>query len=462
MKEKIRFGKYLRALLSAGDFLVLNLAYFLTVCIAASAGDAFAGKWVWLIVNIAFIPAEFMFSDTHTYRMLYIDRVFLNAFKNAVITTCVFVALLYIMDVFNATVWVIALFFGFFYLMLSLWWLLSRLILKKIRRMGFNYRRAVIVGCGKTARMVLDELQSDSGYGYRLMGFFAPDKNDLKDFPGGYHGNISELEDFVRLNRIDLIYYTLDAEKYERIAPVIRLSEEVGAEFLYIPKFNKLLLGQFCPQPVGNLPGMIHTFSPLNKSANRFLKRVVDLAISIPFLIVSPLIFIPIAVGIKLSSPGPVFFKQKRTGIYGSEFMCYKFRTMKVNSQSDTLQATEHDERKTRFGDFLRRSSLDELPQFFNVLIGNMSVVGPRPHMVKHTEEYFHLIDKYMVRHAVKPGITGWAQVNGYRGGTKHLWQMEKRVEFDVWYIRNWNFFLDLKIVFLTVFNGIRGEKNAY
>ncbi len=135
---------------------------------------------------------------------------------------------------------------------------------------------------------------------------------------------------------------------------------------------------------------------------------------------------------------------------------------MRVNSQANTLQATADDPRKTKFGDFLRRSSLDELPQFFNVLIGDMSVVGPRPHMISHTEEYSALIDRYMVRHAVKPGITGWAQVNGYRGATKQLWQMEKRVEHDVWYIRNWNVFLDLKIIFLTVFNSIRGEKNAY
>ena len=135
---------------------------------------------------------------------------------------------------------------------------------------------------------------------------------------------------------------------------------------------------------------------------------------------------------------------------------------MRVNSQANILQATADDPRKTKFGDFLRRSSLDELPQFFNVLIGDMSVVGPRPHMISHTEEYSALIDRYMVRHAVKPGITGWAQVNGYRGATKQLWQMEKRVEHDVWYIRNWNVFLDLKIIFLTVFNSIRGEKNAY
>jgi putative colanic acid biosynthesis UDP-glucose lipid carrier transferase len=163
-----------------------------------------------------------------------------------------------------------------------------------------------------------------------------------------------------------------------------------------------------------------------------------------------------------MTSPGPIFFKQKRTGYLGNEFNCYKFRTMHVNNTADSAQATKDDPRKTRFGDFLRRTSIDELPQFFNVLRGDMSVVGPRPHMLKHTDYYSDLIKSYMVRHVVRPGITGWAQVNGYRGITDELWKMEKRVEYDVWYIEHWNFFLDLKIIVRTVFNAFAGESNAF
>lgn len=165
---------------------------------------------------------------------------------------------------------------------------------------------------------------------------------------------------------------------------------------------------------------------------------------------------------IKLTSPGPVFFKQERTGLRGEPFMCYKFRTMRVNRESDTMQATRNDPRKTKFGNFLRKSNIDELPQFFNVWKGEMSIVGPRPHMIKHTEAYSALIDKYMLRHTIKPGITGWAQVNGYRGQTDELWKMEKRVEYDVWYAENWNFMLDMKIIFLTVVNMFKGEQNAF
>jgi putative colanic acid biosynthesis UDP-glucose lipid carrier transferase len=173
-------------------------------------------------------------------------------------------------------------------------------------------------------------------------------------------------------------------------------------------------------------------------------------------------VFIPIAIAVKCSSPGPVFFKQKRTGYRGREFYCWKFRTMRVNSDADSVQCTSDDPRKTKVGDFLRRTSLDELPQFINVFLGDMSVVGPRPHMLAHTEQYKRLIDRYMLRHMVKPGITGWAQVCGFRGNTDELWKMEGRVRYDVWYVEHWSFMLDLKIILKTIINAWHGEENAY
>ena len=163
-----------------------------------------------------------------------------------------------------------------------------------------------------------------------------------------------------------------------------------------------------------------------------------------------------------MSSRGPVLFRQKRTGLYGKIFECYKFRTMHINEEADRLQAVKNDPRTTWIGSFLRRTNLDEIPQFINVLTGDMSVVGPRPHMLRHTEQYSILIDKYMIRHLVKPGITGWAQITGYRGETRTLEQMEGRVKRDVWYLENWSFFLDLKIIIVTIINMFRGESNAY
>ena len=213
---------------------------------------------------------------------------------------------------------------------------------------------------------------------------------------------------------------------------------------------------------IGSMPIAAARPNPLARFHNRVIKRVFDIVFSSIFLVFFPIILIPVAIAIKLSSPGPVFFKQKRTGFLGEEFNCWKFRTMRVNADADTRQATADDPRKTRVGNFLRKTSIDELPQFINVWLGNMSVVGPRPHMLAHTEQYARLIDQYMVRHFIKPGITGWAQVNGFRGQTEELWQMEKRVEYDVWYIENWNLLLDIKIVFKTIFNAVRGEENAF
>jgi len=196
---------------------------------------------------------------------------------------------------------------------------------------------------------------------------------------------------------------------------------------------------------------------------NALIKRSFDILFSLMAVIVLfPLLFPVLSVLIKISSPGPIFFKQKRTGKRGREFYCYKFRTMRCSADADTKQATLGDNRKTKIGNFLRRTSLDELPQFFNVLIGNMSLVGPRPHMLTHTHEYSPKVDKYMVRHFVKPGITGLAQVSGYRGETKDIEMMEKRILTDIYYLENWTWKLDLKILFKTALLLIKGDEKAY
>ena len=202
---------------------------------------------------------------------------------------------------------------------------------------------------------------------------------------------------------------------------------------------------------------------PIQRYRHKFVKRTFDIVFSLCFLCT---LFIPILIIVtiitKMTMPGPIFFKQKRNGLNDKEFYCYKFRSMKVNADADKVQATKDDPRKTKWGNIMRKTSIDELPQFINVLMGDMSVVGPRPHMLKHTEEYSKLINKYMVRHLVKPGITGWSQVTGYRGETKELKDMEGRIRGDIWYIEHWSFWLDLYIIYKTVANAIHGEKNAY
>jgi len=213
----------------------------------------------------------------------------------------------------------------------------------------------------------------------------------------------------------------------------------------------------------GNLPIVTTRPEPLDNLYNRTIKRIFDIVFSSLFLLlIASWLFPIIALAVKLTSKGPVFFMQKRSGENNSEFLCYKFRTMYVNREADTKQATKDDPRITSVGRILRKTNLDEIPQFINVLKGDMSVVGPRPHMLKHTEEYSKIVNSFMVRHFVKPGITGAAQANGYRGDTTDPKLMEKRVQYDVWYLENWSFWLDIKIVFLTVWSMVKGNENAF
>ena len=211
----------------------------------------------------------------------------------------------------------------------------------------------------------------------------------------------------------------------------------------------------------------MHTELPsknlLDDKWNQFLKRGFDIVVSLCFLcLVFPFLLLLVFVVTECTMPGKLFFVQKRTGLNGKTFKCYKFRSMRQNPHSEERQATKGDDRVTRWGYIMRKTSLDETPQFINVLMGDMSIVGPRPHMLKHTEEYSALIDNYMVRHLMKPGITGWAQVTGFRGETKELYQMEGRVEADIWYIEHWSFLLDLFIIYKTFANVVKGEKEAY
>ncbi len=261
---------------------------------------------------------------------------------------------------------------------------------------------------------------------------------------------------------VDEIYYALEGDDDDSMKRVVGMADDNMLQFYYVPRLNGYFKRGFELTALGSMPVMSIRRNPLQSMPNRILKRSFDIIASGALILLSPIVLLTVGTAIKISSPGPVFFRQKRTGYRGREFECLKFRTMRVNPQADKMQATEDDPRKTKVGNFLRHTSIDELPQLWNVLKGDMSLVGPRPHMLSHTEEYSQLIDKYMVRHMVKPGITGWAQVNGYRGATRQLWQMEKRVRYDVWYIEHWSLLLDLKIMVRTVYNALRGEQNAF
>jgi putative colanic acid biosynthesis UDP-glucose lipid carrier transferase len=299
------------------------------------------------------------------------------------------------------------------------------------------------------------------GRGFQVKGFFD-DNISLRTVLPNYIGMTHEVEPYLLRNEVDEIYCTLPGTQDEKIVRMMQFAEKHFIRFYIVPEFYRQVKKSLVMGWIESVPILSTRREPLQSVWNRVVKRTFDILFSSVALLLYPLIYIVVGGLIKLSSPGPIIFGQVRTGIHGKEFYCRKFRTMWVNAEADTLQACKDDPRKTRIGNFLRRTNLDEYPQFINVFLGEMSVVGPRPHMLKHTEQYSAIIDKYMVRHLVRPGLTGWAQVTGYRGETRTLEQMEGRVKRDVWYIENWSFLLDMRIVFVTILNVFRGERNAY
>ncbi len=457
MNTKGRYGYLINIITTLFDFIILNLVYLFVFYFFDNV-TGFGNKVIWLLLNISYCPAIFMFSEVHKKRILFADKMMILLFQTFSLHFLIMMAFTTLIGYDSVPLTMYAYFYSIYYLCLSLWWLISRKIIKFFRKRGLNFRKIIIIGWNGTAKKLYSEIKSDPGYGYKILGIFDNEKHkDIK-----ITGCLKDVESFVADNQIDEIYCALPSEAGD-VGRIIKIADDYDVQFFYVPMISGFMTTTFSLTSMGNLPIMIYRPNPLMSRWNRILKRLFDMIFSLAvILLVSFTILVPIIIAIKCSSKGPILFKQKRTGYRGREFTCLKFRTMKVNDKSDELQATKNDPRKTKVGDFLRKTSLDELPQFVNVLIGNMSVVGPRPHMVKQTEEYSRLIDKYMVRHMIKPGITGLAQVSGYRGQTEELWQMEKRVEYDVMYIENWSFWLDIKIIFRTVINAIQGEKNAF
>ncbi len=455
---KGRYGYLVNILITIFDFVILNLVYFLLVENYAHDLGQFGQKTTLLCLNISYCPVIFIFSEVHKKRILFADKIMIILLKAFTIHCLVMMTFMGIVGFDDIPLKVYVYFYFLFYASLLLWWIVSRRILKYFRRKGLNYRRIAIVGWNGTSKRLYREIKADEGYGYRIIGIF--DNGRHKDIK--ITGGLDAVEEFIEKENIDELYCSLPSEE-DNVGNLIKIADRHDVEFYYVPMISGFMTQTFWLTSLGNIPVLAYRPNPLQNWFNRLVKRVFDICFSsIVIVCISCTILLPIIIAIKVSSKGPVFFAQKRTGYRGKEFTCFKFRTMKVNMEADTRQATKDDPRKTKVGDFLRRTSLDELPQFLNVLIGNMSVVGPRPHMVKQTDEYRNLIDKYMVRHIIKPGITGLAQVSGYRGQTEELWQMEKRVEYDVQYIENWTFWLDVKIIIRTIINAIHGEKNAF
>lgn len=448
-------------------------------------------KLTFFRLNVSMVIAQFMYSTIIYFRKVHFSAIYKQVLKLTFVSCGIFFVSMKILSNISI-IFDFAMIFSFSaFVTLILSRIIETSILQAYRKSGGNTASVVFVGNDPANANLYNNMMKDQATGYRVIGYFADEEMSNVDSEFRHLGTMSDLHSMMSsskpvatynkkelskqlsddaqicnkefsLSGIDEIFCSLSHSQGADITAIMEFCDKNVIHFYYVPRQFKNVQLKFKPITVGGFNIYTNHIEPLTDMTNYAKKRLFDIVFSsIVCLCLLPILPI-IAIIIKLQSPGPLFFKQKRTGMNGEIFNCLKFRSMHVNKDADNLQATKNDPRKFPFGNFMRKTNIDELPQFFNVLKGNMSIVGPRPHMLKHTEEYSKIIEKYMVRHFCKPGITGYAQVTGFRGETKDVWQMEERVKRDIWYIENWSFALDLKIIFLTAKSIIIPDKNAY
>ncbi len=470
------------------DFIIMNLLlywaskYLHVVHIKYPPYFAAQPKATFLMANFSMIVGQFLISSLIHHRRTSFEEVFVSVMKLCVLQVSLMFISLRILGESGGMFQFMGLFLMTEFALILFSRLIEVLLIKFFRQSGRNTRSVVFVGNDPALLMLYRNLISDSSTGYKIAGYYAnqdmencPEAivklGDIKDLnhqielsandennENGIKGNHSKWD----ITSIDELFCCLSHDEHEEIVKLMKFCDKNIVHFFYVPRMSGNFLLNLQPEQLGETMVFTNHYEPLSQPFNQFIKRTFDIVVSLAVCIIL-LPFIPIiAWCIKRQSPGPVFFKQDRTGHNGKTFTCLKFRSMHVNSEADSLQATKDDPRKFPFGNFIRKTNIDEFPQFFNVLKGDMSIVGPRPHMLAHTEQYGNIIDKYMVRHFSRPGITGYAQVNGCRGETKELWQMEERIQKDVWYIENWTFWLDIKIIFKTAITLFVPDKQAY
>lgn len=460
-----QFKRYLQFSLFLLDIAMLNLSiilsgFFLGNRISTDYFSAYLSFW--LFTNICWSVVSFI-SGT------YFDKViihFESFTKRTLQIYFLWVILLLFYLLLVREIEISRLFILFVIILFSFGLFINRFLYVGIRNYFKNkdylVNKVIILGYNDTAMKLASYFEEES-INTNLLGFVEDDDNvkELTHYP-----ILCEIKDILNVaKKLDVqeIYSTITPEQNDYVYTLMTEAENELIRFKVVPNlayfFNKPVIVDY----IRDLPILSPRSEPLEDVGNRLKKRVIDVVVS--FLVVVLILswMIPIiGLLIFIESRGPIFFSQKRTGKNNQTFNCLKFRSMKINKESDSIQATKNDSRVTRLGKFLRKTSLDEFPQFINVLKGEMSLVGPRPHMVKHTSDYSQIVDQYMVRHFLKPGITGWAQINGFRGEITDAKQIKMRVINDLWYLENWNIWLDIRILFLTVYSLFKGDKKAY
>ena len=434
------------------DLILLNASILLMgwFCFSVSSYD-FRGIDMHLLQgNLSVIITYFLFTKSTLYLR--------NGFKTRISHITIQLLIFLIISLLGSFMFVprrISLLFlveyaGLFYAAKLVFYGLLYRHLKVNHHKGLNTKTAIIVNLNDTSLALRKIIERNIMMGYRFVGFVDDTITDNPEVIG----HPDDLESLIDQHHIEMVFVTMSIlAEQNRLKEFAKICNIKGVHLRLVPENQSLFKAQVSMKSVRKLTMINPQEIPLDNLSSRAFKRTFDIVIStLSILFIFSWLFPIVILFIKLGSKGPIFFVQERTGINNRIFKCIKFRSMRVNSNANIKQATLNDSRITRFGHIMRNSHIDELPQFFNVLRGQMSIVGPRPHMLKHTEFYSGLIKYYLVRHYMKPGITGWAQVSGYCGETDELWQMEKRVEYDMFYINNWYFLWDIKILWSTVF----------
>ncbi|WIF96095.1 undecaprenyl-phosphate glucose phosphotransferase [Caminicella sporogenes] len=380
--------------------------------------------------------------------------------KANIIGLLIIISILYIIKQVHYSRYVLFLFVIFSILLSIIERVTLRKVLRTMRKKGFNLKHILIIGAGDLGCNFAHKIEQNKHLGYNIIGFLDDEKKvGYKVCKTVVIGKINDLTSVILKNDLDEIVIALPLSQYEKLGYIIKVCEKYGVKAQIIPDYYKYIPAKPYIDQLDDIPLINIRHVPLDSAFNKLIKRAMDIILSIIGIIITSPIMLFTAIMIKITSPGPIIFKQIRVGLHRRQFEMYKFRSMKVQKENEekTQWTTKNDPRKTKFGSFIRKTSIDELPQLFNVLKGDMSLIGPRPERPYFVERFREEIPKYMIKHHVRPGITGWAQVNGWRGDTS----IRMRIEYDIYYIENWSIWFDIKILFLTVFKGFV-NKNAY
>jgi putative colanic acid biosynthesis UDP-glucose lipid carrier transferase len=446
------------------DLLVLNLVFIICQYVFRDAiiFNKEQYTYLWFFSNAAWVAASWatsIYQDTYIYSFEKFSRRTMTAYVYLLALEMIY--LFFNKDAQISRLFLISILSSF---AISL--LINRFLHLAMQQFFQSkdhiVRKVMIIGYNDRAKKLASYLEEEP-IKTEIVGFCEEEENvnELSLYP--IVGRIRDAIEASKLHEVTEIFSTIAPEQQSGIYKLINDADQACIRFRIVPDFNHFIRKPVHLEYLKDIPVLSLRKEPLDDVGNRIKKRLFDLAISslVTIFILSWLIPI-VSLLIWLDSRGPIFFIQQRSGKNGKTFNCIKFRSMKVNKDSNEKQATKNDKRITKLGSFLRKSNLDEMPQFFNVLMSDMSIVGPRPHMLKHTDDYSKLLNRYMVRHFLKPGITGWAQIHGYRGEIKHMQDINNRVEYDLWYLENWSIWLDTRIILMTAFNMAKGEKNAY